>query len=1091
MRKNKNSACSGRFFAVMSLVRLALRRPYTAAVGALLIFLMGGMALTRMIVDIFPVIDIPVVMVVWNYPGLPAEDMERRVVIITERSYSTTVNGIERIESQSLPSTGLLKVYFQPGTDIGSAMAQIAAVNDTVLRQVPPGMTPPLVIQYNASNVPVVQLTLSSKTLTEQAMFDYGVNFLRLKLFTIPGLSTPAPFGGRNRQITVDLDPSRLAAVGLSPADIVNTLSTSNLILPAGTARLGDREYNVALNSSPTAVEQFNQLPISIRNGAPIMLGDVATIRDAYTVQNNIVHVDGHRSVYLVVLKHADASTLAVVDATRAILPEIQASAPEGLDLKLDFDQSVFVRAAVNNVVKEAVIASILVSLMILLFLGSWRNTAIVLISIPLSIFAAIGGIFLAGQTINLMTLGGLALAIGLLVDNATVTIENIHRNQTLGKSPTVAILDGSAEVIQPLTVATLAICITFFPVVLLNGAARFLFIPMAITVVLAMLASYVLSFTIVPAFARHILVDHRRDDNPPNRLSAGIERGFDRFREAYGRALELVLGHRIFVLACAGALLLLTGVLATRLGTDFFPTADVGIIKLHMRAPSGTRLEETERIVADVESEIRKIIPPSELRLVNDNVGVPPSVNLAFVPSDNVGAMDAEILISLNSPHKPSADYMRVMRDRLPKAFPGNQFFFQNADIVSQVLNFGASSPIDIQVLDNNFGRGYATGQRLLQEIQKIPGVADAHIAQVLDYPTLQVDVDRLRAAKVGVTQRDVASNILTSLASSSLTSPSYFLNPQNGVTYSVAVRMPVDRMSVVRDLMDVPIGRPLTDIAGTQVATVPLAAPPRAPGFRLGDVAGVSVRASAALLSHSTVQRVINVMANVDGRDLGGTAGDIQAVIDGMKKDLPITTHIEIHGQNAVMQTSFKSLAGGLILAVILVYALLVVLFQSWVDPFIIMLALPGAVIGIIWMLIATNTTINVESLMGAIMSVGISVSNSILVVSFANQLRSQGNLSPLDGVVQAAKTRLRPILMTALAMIIGMVPMALGLGEAGEQNAPLGRAVIGGLMMATLATLFLVPIGYTLLRRKPPALYTLDRKFAAEAAGESPHA
>ncbi|HTI86530.1 MAG TPA: efflux RND transporter permease subunit [Alphaproteobacteria bacterium] len=1071
----------------MSMVRLALRRPYTAAVGAMLIVLMGVMSVTRMIVDIFPVIDIPVVMVVWNYPGLPSEDMERRVVLITERAYSQTVNGIDRIESQSLPSTGLLKVYFQAGTDIGSAIAQITAVNDTVLRQTPPGMTPPLVIQYNASNVPVVQLTLSSKSLTEQAMFDYAVNFLRLKLFTIPGLSTPAPFGGRNRQITVDLDPSRLQAVGLSSADVVNTLTTSNLILPAGTARLGEREYNVALNSSPTAVEQFNHLPIGIRNGVPITLGDVSTIRDAYSVQNNIVHVEGNRSVYMTILKHADASTLAVVDATRALMPEIQAGAPDGLDLKLDFDQSVFVRAAVNNVIKEAIIASILVSLMILLFLGSWRNTVIVLISIPLSIAAAIGGIFMAGQTINLMTLGGLALAIGLLVDNATVTIENIHRNLALGKTPTLAILDGSAEVIQPLTVATLAICITFFPVVLLEGASRFLFIPMAITVVLAMLASYILSFTIVPAFARQILIGH--GEGTGNRFTRAFENAFDRFREGYGRALEGALAHRWFMLGCVGALLLLTSALATRLGMDFFPAADVGIVKLHVRAPSGTRLETTEKIVAAVEDEIRRIIPPSELRLINDNVGIPPSINLAFVPSDNVGAMDAEILISLNSPHRPSAEYMRTMRKQLAAAFPGIQFFFQNADIVSQVLNFGASSPIDIQVLDNNFGRGYQTAQKILQEVQKIPGVADAHIAQVLDYPTLQVNVDRLRAAKVGVTQRDVASNLLTSLAGSSLTSPSYFLNPQNGVTYSVAVRMPVDAMAAVPDLMGVPIGKPLTDIAGTNAPNTPLSSVPRAPGFRLGDVAAVNMRASAAMLSHQTVQRVINVMANVDGRDLGGTVGDIKKVIAEVSKGMPITTHIEVRGQYQVMQSSFVRLAGGIVLSVVLVYALLVILFQSWVDPFIIMLALPGALIGIIWMLIVTNTTINVESLMGTIMSVGISVSNSILVVSFANQLRSRtGEMSALEGVIEAAKTRLRPILMTALAMIIGMVPMALGLGEAGEQNAPLGRAVIGGLMIATFATLFLVPIGYTLLRRKPPTLYTLDKAFAAEAAGES---
>jgi multidrug efflux pump subunit AcrB len=1076
---------------VIGLVRLALRRPYTAAVTAFLIMLLGGLSLTRMIVDIFPVIDIPVVMVVWNYPGVSAEDMERRVVLVAERSYSTTVNGIERMESQSIPSTGLIKIYFQPGTDIGGALAQIAAVNDTALRVMPPGMTPPNVIQFNATNVPVVQLALSSKTISEQAIFDHSLNFIRLRLFTIPGLSTPAPYGGKQRQITLDLDPSRLAAQGLSPSDVVNALQASNIIVPAGVARLGTREYNVGLNSSPTAVEQFNALPIGIRNGVPVRLGDVAQISDGFAIQQNIARINGNRAVYLTILKHADASTLAVVDAAREMLPQIQAAAPDGLELKLDFDQSVFVRAAVENVMHEALISSILVSLMILVFLGSWRNTVIVAISIPLSIFAGIAGLFLVGQTINLMTLGGLALAIGLLVDNATVTIENIHRNQSLGKTPTVAILDGSAEVIQPLTVATLAICITFCPVMLLSGASRYLFIPLAITVVLAMLASYVLSFTVVPAFARYLLVDHHAADHDgadhAGGIGAAIERVFERFRDAYGRALAGVLEHRIFVVACAGVLVIVTGGLATVLGTDFFPSADVGILKLHYRAPSGTRLEETENLVAQVEQEIRDIIPADELRTINSNLGVPFSFNLAFVPSDNVGSMDAEILMSLNSPHRPSVEYMRAIRDRLPKEMPGSQFYFQTADIVSQVLNFGASAPIDIQITDPNFARGFGTAQRLLQELQKIPGVADPHIVQVLDYPALQVEVDRQRAAKVGVTQRDIANNLLTSLSSSQLVAPSYFINPQNGVNYPVIVRMPVESLASVRDLMDIPISKPLSDVAPVQAA-LPIASVPRAPGSRLGDVAAVNLQSSAESLSHYTIQRVINVATNIDGRDLGGTASDIQKVIDEIKKDLPITTRIDIRGQFEVMQTSFRGLAGGIVLAVILVYALLVVLFQSWIDPFIIMLAVPGALVGIIWMLILSGTTINVESLMGAIMSIGISVSNSILVVSFANELRTRGDLTPLQAVIESGKTRLRPIMMTALAMIIGMVPMALGLGDAGEQNAPLGRAVIGGLMMATLASLFLVPVGYTLLRRKPPTLYVLDQQFEAEAAGRT---
>jgi multidrug efflux pump subunit AcrB len=1070
---------------MMSLVRLALRRPYTSAVAAMLIVLMGGLALTRMVVDIFPVIDIPVVLVAWNYPGLSAEDMERRVVVISERAYSTTVNGIERIESQSIPGIGILKVYFQPGTDIGGAIAQISAVNSTILRIAPPGMPPPNVIQFNASNVPVVQLTLSSRTLSEQQIFDYSLNFIRIKLFTIPGLSVPAPFGGKQRQVTIDLDPSRLNAKGMSPNEVVAALQSSNVIVPAGTARIGEREYNVQLNSSPSVVDQFNLLPLGIRGGIPVLLGDVAKVSDSFATQGNIVHVNGQRATYLTILKHADASTLAVVDAARDMLPQIQAAAPEGLELKLDFDQSIFVRGAVENVVREAVISSLLVSMMILIFLGSWRNTVIVSLSIPLSIFAGVVGLFLTGNTINLMTLGGLALAIGLLVDNATVTIENIHRNQTLGKPLTVAILDGSAEVIQPLTVATLAICIVFFPVVLLFGPARYLFIPLAVTVVLSMLASYVLSFTIVPSFARYILAGQKHSaPGAASGLAGVFDRAFDRFREAYGRALERVLQRRFFIIFCSVALLGLTGALGGVIGTDFFPSADVGIIKLHFRGPSGLRLEETERLVLDVEKRLREIIPPAELRTINDMVGVPLYYNLAFVPSDNVSGMDAEILISLNTPHRPSIEYMRAIRERLPEAFPGCQFYFQTADIVSQVLNFGLSAPIDIQIQDTNFQRSYGIGQRLLQALQKIPGVADPHIVQVIDYPALQIEVDRLRAAKLGVSQRDVANNLLTSLASSALVAPSYFLNPQNGVNYTVAVQMPVERVASVSDLLDIAVSRPDPDSAAPAAASA--LSLPRAPVTRLADIASVMPRSSIESINHYTVQRVIDVAANVDGRDLGSTARDIQAAIDEIKKDLPASTRIDIRGQNEVMQASFRSLGLGLILAVVLVYALLVVLFQSWVDPFIIMMAVPGALIGIGWMLVLTGTTINVESLMGAIMSVGISVSNSILVVSFANDLRVRRNLSPLAAAIEAGKTRLRPILMTALAMIIGMVPMALGLGEAGEQNAPLGRAVIGGLMAATLATLFLVPIAYTLLRKKPPSLNELDRQFAAEAAG-----
>jgi multidrug efflux pump subunit AcrB len=1066
---------------MIGLVRLALRRPYTSAIAAMLIILLGALSVTRMIVDIFPVIDIPVVLVVWNYPGLTTEDMERRVVFISERAYSTTVNGISRIESQSIPGIGILKVYFQQGTEIGGAIAQISSVNNTILRSAPPGMQPPAVIQFNASNVPVVQMTLSSKTLTEQQIYDYSLNFIRIKLFTIPGLSTPGPFGGKQRQINVDVDPALLSAKGFSLNDVVNALQSSNVIVPAGAARIGGRSYNVQLNSSPATVDRFNALPLGVFNGDPVTIGDVGHVSDSFATQTNIVHVNGKRAVYLAILKHADASTLAVVDAARAALPEIQAAAPNGLDLKLDFDQSVFVRAAVQNVIREAIISSILVSALILVFLGSWRNTVIVSTSIPLSIFAGIIGLFLTGNSINLMTLGGLALAIGLLVDNATVTIENIHRNLSHGKPLTVAILDGSGEVIQPLTVATLAICIVFFPVVMLFGVARYLFIPLAATVVFCMLASYALSFTVVPSFARFLLASGGDHHAPPKGLFGLFDRGFEKFRNGYGWLLEGTLRNRAFVLVCFGAMLVVTGGVAATIGLDFFPSADVGLIKLHYRAPTGTRIEDTEQQVLQVEDAIRRIIPADELDTINDTVGVPSSFNLAFVPSDNVGEMDAELLISLKPGHHPTVGYMRAIRAELPQKFPGSLFYFQTADIVSQVLNFGLPAPIDVQIQDVNFDRSYVLAQRLLQRMKLIPGVADPHLVQVLNYPALQIDVDRLRASKLNLAQRDVANNMLTSLSSSVLVAPNFFLNPQNNVNYSVAVQTPIEQIKSVDDLMATAVSAPV------QVPdTVDPAVLPAATVMRLGDVATVYPRSSLESVNHYTVQRELDIAANVDGRDLGSTAADIQAAITDISKGLPITTHIDIRGQNEVMQASFRSLALGMILAVILVYALLVILFQSWVDPFIIMMAVPGGLMGIIWMLALSGTTINVESLMGSIMTIGISVSNSILVVSFANDLRATRTLTVTEAVVGAGTIRLRPVLMTALAMIIGMVPMALGLGEAGEQNAPLGRAVIGGLIMATFATLFIVPIFYTLLRRKPPTLHMLDTRFAAEAAG-----
>jgi multidrug efflux pump subunit AcrB len=1078
---------------MLNLVKVALRRPYTMAIAAMLVVLMGFISVTRMVVDIFPTIDIPVVYVAWSFNGLNAEDMERRVVLVSERAYSTTVNGIDHIESLSIPGQGILKIFFQPGIDIGGAIAQISAQSNSILRIAPPGMQPPNIIQFNASNVPVVQVTLNTKTLPEQMLSDYANQFLRLRLFTIPGLSIPGAFGGKQRQIIVEVDPAKASSKGLSQMDVVNALGTSNVIVPAGIARLGPKEYNISLNSSPRLVEQFNELPVGVREGITVALGDIAKVSDSFAQQTNIVRINGQRASFIPILKNSTASTIAVVDAVRAMLPDIQATAPEGLQLQVDFDQSVFVRAAVENVVKEAILSSVLVSLMILVFLGSWRNTVVVAMSIPLSIFAGVVGLFATGQTINLMTLGGLSLAIGMLVDNATVVMENIHRNQTLGKSITVAILDGSAEVIQPLTVATLCICIVFFPVVFLTGPARFLFIPLAITVVLAMLASYVLSFTVVPAFARQLLRDEHHEHAQEKagwgaRLSGAFDRGFGRFRDAYGRGLELVLGRRKFVLGCVALTIVVTGALVPVVGTDFFPQADVGIVKLHVRAPRGNRLEGTEQIMAAVEDRIRTIVPPAELRTINHTIGVPGALNLAFVPSDNTSGADGEMLISLQKPHKPSEYYRRLIRERLADEFPGTIIYFQTADIVSQVLNFGLAAPISIQIQDQNLFRAYEAGQKLLQMIKRIPGVVDPRIPQVLDFPTLQIDVDRQRAARLGVVQRDVANNMLTSLAGSTLVNPTYYLNPQNGVNYQVAVTTPLETLQSVADILNFPANPPTNNILPPNSVVTPVTVP-NAPVTRLGDIATVRPGSTMNSINHYTIQRVVDVNANVEGRDLGSTAAEIKRAIDEVQKTLPSTSRIFLRGQNEVMETSFRLLAFGLILAVILCYAVLVVLFQSWVDPFIIMMAVPGALIGIVWTLALTGTTINVVSLMGAIMSVGIGVSNSILIVSFANDLRARDEtLTPLQAVIESGKTRLRPIMMTALAMIIGMVPMALGLGEAGEQNAPLGRAVIGGLAIATFATLFLVPVFYTLLRSKPPALHTLDQRFAAESAGAS---
>ncbi len=1074
----------------MWIVRLALRRPYTTAVFCFFILLMGILSLKSMMVDIFPTIDIPVVSVVWSYNGLSAEDMERRVVLLSERAYSTTVSGISRIESSSIPSIGILKIYFENGTDIGGAISQIAAVNAGVIKSMPPGIGSPAVVRYNASNVPVAQLTMSSKTMTQEQITDYGTNFIRISLFTIPGLASPAPYGGKSRLVTVDVDPKTLTANGLSASDVVTALGNSNTILPAGTARIGMTEYNIAMNNSPASIEDFNDIPIKVVNGAVIRLGDIGRVADGFNPQTNIVHVNGKIATYLAIIKKSNASTIAVVNATKDALPGIKAVAPAGLDLSIDFDQSTFVQSAITSVLREGVIAAILVSIMILGFLGSWRSVLIVCTSIPLSIMCGVIGLNLTGNTINIMTLGGLSLAIGMLVDDATVEVENIHRNRNMNKPLTVAILDGASQIALPAIMATLSICIVFFPVVLLTGPSKFLFTPMALAVVISMLASYVLSRTLVPTLSRMLMPgEHHHGDaykkqNIFTRFNEGRERFFDKFQNFYGGILELFLRHRVFTLVAAVIIAVISVLLVNVVGTDFFPTTDTGLMKIHFRAPVGTRLEETEKLVLTVEDSIRRIIPLSELATINDLIGVPTSYNLAFVPSDNASGMDAEIMIALKPDHHPSVGYMKKIRKEIADHFPGTTIYFQPADIMSQVLNFGLSAPIDIQIQYPDIQKAHEYALQIYNQVKLLPGAADVAIKQVLDYPTLRLNVDRQRAAELGLSVNNVANSMLVSLSSSSLIAPSFFLNPQNNVNYNVSVKVPMERVTSLEDILSSPITQSnaanLLQTVGSTAMDVPTP-----PSQTLGNLVSVKSEWVPNELDHYTVQRVLDVTANVEDRDLGSTATDIQKVIDKLPT-LPKGMKITIRGQNEVMTESFKSLGLGIIIAIFMVYLLMVTLFQSWLDPFIVIVAVPGAICGILWMLVMTGTTINVISLMGTIMSVGIAVSNSTLLVSFANDVRVEHGFDAMRGALEAGKTRLRPVLMTALAMILGMIPMALALGEGGEQNAPLGRAVIGGLIFATFTTLFVVPVVYSYLRKGKPTKHELEERFQSEEKG-----
>lgn len=1069
----------------MWIVRLALRRPYTIAVFALMLVLGGIFSLRGMLIDIFPVIDIPVVGVIWNYPGLSAQDIERRVTSYSERGITTTVNGISKIESTSTPGTGLMKIFFQQGSDIGAAIAQITSSVQTILRVMPPGMQPPMIVQLNASNVPVAQITVTGAGVPEEKLYDFGLNFIRLKLFTIPGLASPAPYGGKGRQINVEVRPETLAARGLSPYDVVAALQSQNIILPAGSARIGNFEYNMSLNSSPELLEELARIPIRTVNSQVVTIGDVATVADAFTDQTNIVRVNGQRSTYLNILKKSSASTLDVVQATRDVIPQIQATAPQGVNLKLDFDQSGFVTSAIKNVVFEAGISSVLVSLMILLFLGSWRNVIIVCTSIPLAILAAIIGLRLTGNSINIMTLGGLSLAIGMLVDDATVAVENIHRNRGLGLPLTRAILVGAQQIALPAIMATLSICIVFFPVALIEGPARYLFIPMALSVVFSMMASYVLSRTLVPLLSRMLLAkeEHKHDQEAFPRFA----RFFSRFEGVYGRVLASCLTHRRFVLwGALSALVVSLGTLLV-IGQDFFPNSDTGLMKLHVRAQSGSRIEETEKLVAQIEEKIRTIIPEDELETINSVIGVPVFYNLAFVPTDNVNGADAEIFIALKKEHHPTDLYRQRIRQGVIDDFPSIVANFQPADIITQVLNFGLSAPIDVQIEGRDLSQSYAIGQKLMQKMRAVPGLTDVTMKQVFDYPALRMNVDRVKAAQMGVSQRDVANSMLIALSGSSTVAPSFYLNPTNNVTYPISVKVPLQRLASVSDLMGVTVtsstgvGATASTLSGVAPPPSPLQTP-QSQTQRMGNLVTLQSMAEMNSVSHVNVQRVLNVTANVEGRDLKSVSTALEKEIASLG-ELPPGFKITVQGQSVVMRESFKSLGLGLIISILLVYLLMVVLFQSWLDPLIVMAAVPGALGGILWMLFLTGTTINVYSFMGSIMAVGIAASNSILLVAYANEVRVEKGLTALEAAFEAGKTRLRPILMTAIAMILGMMPAALALGEGGEQNAPLGRAVIGGLLLATFVTLLIVPLIYAILRKAMPSQHTLDERLKAE--------
>ncbi len=1101
----------------MWIVRLALTRPYTFVIMALMITLLGGVSIYTMPVDIFPIIDLPVLSVVFNYNGLSAEEMEKRVVTLFERQATSNVNDIEHIESQSYNGVSILRLFLQPNARVELAQSQVVSGSQSSLRMMPPGMFPPSVVKYDASSVPVLQLGLGSKTLSEQQLFDYGSNFVRLGLATVQGTTIPGPAGGKFRMIMVDLDPEGMYAKSVSATDVSNALNLQNLILPGGSAKFGNRDYTIRMNSSPRAIDELGALPVKVVNGAVVYMKDVANIRDGSAVQTSMVRVDGSRGSLMTIMRNGRASTIDIVNSVKAQLKKIALTLPPELELRLLADQSVFVRASIEGVVKEAVIAACLTGMMILLFLGSWRSTIIVCVSIPLSILTSLIILNLTGHTINVMTLGGLALAVGILVDDATVAIENIHRNMGMKKPLVRAVLDGAHQIATPALVSTLCICVVFVPVLLLNGAARFLFTPMALAVVFAMLASYVLSRTLVPNMVHFMLGPEMKlylmGEHGESAGGTGLiwkshyvfNNAFERMRAFYTGLLDWCLDHSkvvlgMFLLFSLGSLGLINFI-----GSDFFPTVDSGQLRLHARAPAGTRLEETEVVFANIEAEIRKVIPPSELETVIDSIGLPAGgSSLAYGDIPTLGVSDGEIMISLKPERKGStADYTTALRKRLNETFPDVVFFFEAANITNQILNFGLPAPIDVQIATRNTEAGIAMARLVQTKLSKVPGAADVHIHQVLDYPEITVNVDREKAGQVGLTQRDVSNSMLISLSGSGQIAPTQWMNWQTGVNYQVAVQTPQRRIDSIDALLRTPIA-PLTGFTartpdasmGTSGANAAsISTGPNQSTAAYGNLATANLAGNAQILSNLAGTRrtvapqivnhynsvpVYDVYANIDHQDLGSVTAAVEKIVKEVTPKLPRGATIELRGQAATMKTSFTRLGLGLIFAIILVYFLMALNFQSWLDPFIILSALPGALAGIIWILFVTQTTFSVPSLMGSIMCIGVATANSILVVVFANDQRLEG-MNAREAALSAGSTRIRPVVMTAAAMLIGMVPMALGMGEGGEQNSPLGRAVIGGLLFATFTTLFVVPVVYKLLRKKPPVDF--DQKIEEE--------